>query len=164
MADGPTRRQQVQQQPTQRTASQKQNPGQSPLSNQSVAQAQQAISAIVRNVETVIVPENGGEIDKVVNADGSVTITVKPNSGYEFVNWEITGEYDIKGDKNSTTITITPKTDVKIQAVMKAKTTVKPTPTPGTSSPSTGVAPVMMAVAFVGSMAAAGYSFKKSSK
>ena len=116
------------------------------------------------NVETVIVPENGGEIDKVVNADGSVTITVKPNSGYEFVNWEITGEYDIKGDKNSTTITIIPKTDVKIQAVMKAKTVVKPTPGPNNQSPSTGVAPVMMAVAFVGSMAAAGYSFKKSAK
>ena len=116
------------------------------------------------NVETGVVPGNGGEIDKVVNADGTITITIKPNSGYDFVNWEITGQYEIKGDKTDKTITIKPITDVKVQAVMKAQSTTKPVVKPGTSSPSTGVAPVMMAVAFVGSMAAAGYSFKKSSK
>lgn len=116
------------------------------------------------NVETGVVPGNGGEIDKVVNADGTITITIKPNSGYDFVNWEITGQYEIKGDKTDKTITIKPITDVKVQAVMKAQSTTKPVVKPGTSSPSTGVAPVMMAVAFVGSMAAAGYSFKKSGK
>ena len=116
-------------------------------------------------IDTVIVPENGGKITEKDNGDGTITLTVDPNSGYEFVNWAITGEYElVSGKLTDKTITIRPKTDVKAQAVMKVTTTVKPTPTPGTQSPSTGVAPVMMAVAFVGSMAAAGYSFKKSSK
>ena len=117
-------------------------------------------------VETSVVPENGGEITQTPNDDGTITITVKPNSGYDFVKWELTGEYDILngGDEYDKTITIRPKTDVKAQAVLKTQTTVKPTPKPDTQSPSTGVAPVMMAVAFVGSMAAAGYSFKKSGK
>ncbi len=117
------------------------------------------------DVETVIVPEKGGEITEKDNGDGTITLTVKPNSGYDFVKWEITGEYELKeGKLTDKTITIKPITDVKAQAVTKAQSTTKPIVKPGTSSPSTGVAPVMMAVAFVGSMAAAGYSFKKSSK
>ncbi len=116
-------------------------------------------------VETGVVPENGGEITEKDNGDGTITLTVNPNKGYDFVKWEITGEYEIvSGKLTDKTITIRPITDVKAQAVLKAQTTVKPTPKPDTQSPSTGVAPVMMAVAFVGSMAAAGYSFKKSSK
>ncbi len=118
------------------------------------------------NVDTVIVPEKGGEITEKDNGDGTITLTINPANGYDFVKWELTGEYDIlfNGKETDKTITIRPKTDVKAQAVMKAKTVVKPTPGPNNQSPSTGVAPVMMAVAFVGSMAAAGYSFKKSSK
>lgn len=118
------------------------------------------------DVETVVVPEKGGEITEKDNGNGTITLTINPNSGYNFVKWELTGEYEILngGDVYDKTITIRPKTDVKAQAVMKAQTTVKPTPGPNNQSPSTGVAPVMMAVAFVGSMAAAGYSFKKSSK
>ena len=116
-------------------------------------------------VDTVIVPENGGEITEKDNGDGTITITINPANGYSFVNWEITGEYELKsGEKTDKTITIKPISDVKVQAVMKTTTVVKPTPSPNNQSPSTGVAPVMMAVAFVGSMAAAGYSFKKSSK
>lgn len=117
-------------------------------------------------VTTTVVPENGGKVDVKENADGTITLTVKPNSGYDFVKWELTGKYDIlnNGKLTDKTITIRPQTDVKAQAVMKAQTVVKPTPGPNNQSPSTGVAPVMMAVAFVGSMAAAGYSFKKSSK
>ncbi|MBR6513988.1 MAG: hypothetical protein IKT46_04045 [Clostridia bacterium] len=117
------------------------------------------------DVDISVVPEKGGEITEKDNGDGTITITVKPNSGYDFVKWELTGEYEIvSGKLTDKTITIKPITDVKAQAVMKTQTTVKPTPGPGTSSPSTGVAPAMMVVAFVGSMAAAGYSFKKSSK
>ena len=115
-------------------------------------------------VTTTVVPENGGKVDVKEIADGTITITITPNSGYDFVKWEITGEYTGKVDLTNKTITIKPSTDVKINAVMKTQTTTKPTVKPGTSSPSTGVATAMMAVAFVGSMAAAGYSFKKSSK
>ena len=115
-------------------------------------------------VDVTVVPEKGGDVDVKENADGTITITVKPNSGYDFVKWEITGKYEIKGDTNGKTITIKPLTDVKVSAVLKSQTTVKPTPGPNNQSPSTGVATAMIAVAFVGSMAAAGYSFKKSGK
>ncbi|MBQ4602722.1 MAG: hypothetical protein IJB24_07670 [Clostridia bacterium] len=116
-------------------------------------------------VDTEIVPENGGEITEKDNGDGTITITINPSKGYDFVKWEIKGEYDlVSGKLTDKVVTIRPKTDVKAQAVMKTQTVVKPTPGPNNQSPSTGVAPVMMAVAFVGSMAAAGYSFKKSGK
>ena len=115
-------------------------------------------------VETEVVPENGGNITEKDNGDGTVTLTITPSNGNEFIKWVITGEYEIvSGKLTDKTITIRPTTDVKVQAQVKAKSTT-PTVKPGTSSPSTGVAPVMMAVAFVGSMAAAGYSFKKSGK
>ncbi len=117
------------------------------------------------DVETEIVPEGGGEITEIDNGDGTITLTVDPSKGNDFVKWEITGEYElVSGSLTDKTITIRPITDVKAQAILKTQTTVKPTPGPNNQSPSTGVAPVMMAVAFVGSMAAAGYSFKKSSK
>ncbi len=117
-------------------------------------------------VETVVVPEKGGEITEKHNDDGTITLTIDPAKGYDFVKWELTGKYEIlnNGKDTDKTITIRPVTDVKAQAVMKAQTVVKPTPGPNNQSPSTGVAPVMMAVAFVGSMAVAGYSFKKSGK
>lgn len=116
-------------------------------------------------VETEVIPEGGGNITEKDNGDGTITLTIEPNKGNDFVKWVITGEYElVSGKLTDKTITIRPITDVKAQAQLKTQSTVKPTPSPNTQSPSTGVAPVMMAVAFVASMAGAGYSFKKSSK
>ena len=116
------------------------------------------------NVDTEVVPEGGGEVTEKDNGDGTITITFTPSNGSEFIKWVITGEYElVSGSLTDKVITIKPITDVKVQAQAKT-TTVKPTPGPNNQSPSTGVAPVMMAVAFVASVAGAGYSFKKSSK
>ncbi len=119
-------------------------------------------------VDTEVIPEAGGAVTEKDNGDGTVTLTVNPTKGYDFIKWVITGEYElVSGKLTDTTITIRPTTDVKAQAQVKVQSSTTPTPPvvkPGTSSPSTGVAPVMMAVAFVASMAGAGYSFKKSSK
>ena len=113
-------------------------------------------------VDTGVVPEDGGNVTDKDNGDGTHTITINPNKGHNFVKWEITGEYEIvNGKLTDTTITIKPLTDVKVNAVLKADS-AKPSVKPGTSSPSTGVAPVMLAVAFVASVAGAGISFKKS--
>ena len=121
---------------------------------------------LVYDVEVGIVPENGGEVTETDNGDGTVTLTVNPSDGSRFIKWEIEGDYDIiSGDEYSTTLVIRPKSDVVAKANVDG-TAVEPTPTPkpddDEKSPSTGVAPVLMAVAFVASMAGAGYSFKKS--
>ncbi len=118
-------------------------------------------------VDAEVVPEGGGEVTEMNNGDGTITLTAKPSDGNVFVKWEFTGEFEwVKGDANSATITIRPITDVKAQAIVKGQATVKPTPKPDEDdkSPSTGVAPILMAVAAVASMAGAGYSFKKSGK
>ncbi|MBR4880756.1 MAG: hypothetical protein IKU19_02415 [Clostridia bacterium] len=116
------------------------------------------------DVEVEIVP-GGGEITDVDNGDGTITLTVDPSKGNDFVKWEISGEYEIvSGSLTDKVIIIRPITSVKAEAVVKGEATTKPVVKPGTSSPSTGVAPAMIAVAFVASVAGAGYSFKKSGK
>lgn len=116
-------------------------------------------------VDAGTVPEDGGNVDKIVNEDGTITLIVKPEDGYNFIKWEIDGEYEIiKGELTDKTITIKPNSDVKADAKLEKVQDVKPTPKPPVTSPSTGVAPVLCAVAMVVSMAGAGYSFKKSSK
>ncbi len=117
------------------------------------------------DVDAGVIPEGGGEVDKIENEDGSITLIVKPEDGYNFIKWEIDGEYElISGELTDKTITIKPLTDVKVDAKLEKVADVKPTPKPPVTSPSTGVAPVLCAVAMVVSMAGAGYSFKKSSK
>lgn len=121
------------------------------------------------DVDAGVVPEDGGEVNEIINGDGTITLIVKPDDKHTFVKWEIEGEYEIiSGSLTDTTITIKPVTDVKADAVLNKNTATddKPTPKPpqGSTSPSTGVTPVLCAVAMVVSMAGAGYSFKKSSK
>lgn len=118
------------------------------------------------DVDIVLVPESVGKIEQKDNGDGTVTLAVNPAKGNNFVTWDLTGKYElVSGKLTEKTITIRPISDVKVQAVIKeGTTTTRPTVKPGASSPSTGVAPVMMAVAFVGSMAGAGICFKKSGK
>ena len=119
----------------------------------------------VHKIDAEVVPEGGGEVDKIDNGDGTITLIVKPEDGHNFIKWDIDGEYEIvSGTLTDTTITIRPSTDINAEAHVEKVTPVKPTPKPPVTSPSTGVAPVLCAVAMVVSMAGAGYSFKKSSK
>lgn len=88
---------------------------------------------IVFTVDVSSQNSSKGTVLKVLNADGTVTLTASPITN-EFTKWVITGEYEIvSGSLTDEVITIKPISDIKAVAEFNGKA-VEGSPITGTSA------------------------------
>ena len=115
---------------------------------------------------------NNGTVEKVVNEDGTITLTVKLADGAKFAKWVINGDYEIvEGSLTSTTIKIKASADLKVEASYEgSNTTAEPADSTDDSangssvSPKTGAPVASVAVVLFAAAGVAVVSKKKLSK
>lgn len=118
---------------------------------------------------------NNGKVEKVVNEDGTITLTVNLADGAKFAKWVINGDYEIvEGSLTSTTITIKASADLKVEASYEGDTTTTTTAVDKTAgndstgdssvSPKTGAPVASVAVVLFAAAGVAVVSRKKLSK
>lgn len=121
--------------------------------------------------------KNVGSVNRVDNADGTITFTVSAEDEATFTKWVLEGDYEIvSGSLTSKTITIRPKADnVKVNTVFNGEettTAAADTTTAATSgdsngsatSPETGAPVAAVAVVLATAMGAAFVAKKQLSK
>lgn len=84
-----------------------------------LAQAKTSPSGSVE-IKVTVKDTNGGTVDSSENEDLTYTIKATPSKNYEFVKWDISGEFTfVKGDINSPEITIDYTSDVTVTPVWR---------------------------------------------
>lgn len=114
---------------------------------------------------------SNGKVEKVVNEDGTITLTVDVTDGATFSKWIISGDYEIvEGSLTSTTITIKASADLKVEAAYEGETTTTAAAVVDDStgespvSPKTGAPVASVAVVLFAAAGVAVVSRKKLSK
>lgn len=144
------------------------------------AESVESPTAPVQYQVTVNQPDKAmGTVNRVDNSDGTITLTVAPESGASFTKWVIDGDYEIvSGSLTDTTITIKAKADIKVNTEFKTAepTTVapeEPTTVPAdasdddngsSTSPETGAPVASVAVTLAVALGAAFVAKKQLSK
>lgn len=102
---------------------------------------------------------NGGSVNKVDKGNNIYEISATPATGYEFIDWTITGEYKLEqGTTKDKLIVIALSSDVKAVAnfnIVDSEGDGKPT------APPTGDSIYLLVFACFAALAGAGFAFKK---
>ncbi len=102
---------------------------------------------------------NVGSVNKTDKGNNVYEITATPADGYKFVDWTITGEYEIKqGTAKDKIVIISISSDVKVVANFNA---ISSEGDKDPTAPSTGDSVYMIIFACLSALAGAGYAFKK---
>lgn len=102
---------------------------------------------------------NAGSVNKVDKGNNVYEITATPANGYKFVDWTITGEYEIKqGTAKDKLVIVGISSDVKAVANFNA---ISSEGDKDPTAPPTGDSVYMLVFACLAALAGAGYAFKK---
>lgn len=129
-----------------------------------MASAKKSPNGVVE-IKVTVIQTNGGNAVGEENDDETYTVKANPNDGYEFVGWEIDGDYTIiDGSLTSTEITFDYTTDITVTPIWKPVGTSEPSGpvdsgsgSPTTSDTTGSVLPIAIA-SLIAVLALAGYA------